>query len=192
MLQSTYDQKKLKGFIVTITTTADDNLSLDLVKQSLYIDNIDDDVLLSQHISASLEVVEEFCNANFIHREWESEAHELKVYIDATMRLSLPADAKTVTITDDSGDIVLDRTKWYFVSDGIFLNLFDIDVTGDITKVIATTGIDPIQASVNQSRLLLIGSWYGSREETVIGTSATQLPSGAVQLLMPLLQEVAI
>lgn len=174
-----------------LTTDYTDTLQIELVKAHLLIDHDLDDVILQHYIVASLETIESEADAQFFVREWANEAHELIPFLDGTIRLSLPVDADKVLIDDGLLQVQLNNTQWYFCSDGIIIDLSQFDFTQTLVSVTAETGQSDVVNKVNQLRLLIIGEWYNSRENAVIGSISQEIPTG-LKFMIQKLREVAL
>jgi len=172
---------------MTIKTDYTDTLTLDLIKQHLLIDHALDDALLSHYKDASLELVESEAHAHFYQRAWEATADELEIGVDGMLHLSLPVDADILFIEDGTTAGYIDRKNWYFCSDGILVDMAKLDFETP-TIVLAETGVTDQTNRVNQLRLLIIGEWYNSRENAVIGSPASEIPTGFKNMIQTLME----
>ena len=168
-----------------------DTLTLELIKQHLIIDHSLDDALLTHYQVASLELVESEAHAQFYPRTWTATPKELEIGIDGLLRLSLPVDADVVMIDDSTHAKQIDRRYWYFCSDGIIIDMAKLDFEAPLIVVDAETGETDQGNMVNQLRLLIIGEWYGSRENGITGSTTSEISTGLKRMIQTL-KEVSL
>jgi len=176
-----------------VTTTATDSLTLELVKAHCNQEESFDDALFNQYIAASLEAVENSTHNHYLQRTWEGTIYESEINLDLSLSLSLPVNPRSLKLTfATEPDYEFEPFEWYYCSGKVKVTLQNVDLLESIATIEATTGEDPISAQANQARLMIIGSWYASRETDVLGLSVADLPSGAMKFLLPQMQGVAI
>ena len=190
--------------MIITTVSGTDTLKLDTVKKHLNIDFTDDDDYLKALITTSLVASENYCRDNFLER---LNVQNIGKFSDGMLPLCLPTDitykpTDKVTIKYEIGaiptEIVVDElnlytqdTDHYYYSKGvIYIVLAEgvaVDAGTDVTIEWNTGAVEP-DATVDQARLLLCGTYYENRENAVIGTITAQLPNGVKFLLEPLMR----
>ena len=176
-----------------ITLTSPDSLTLDLVKKHLLVEHDDDDVIIQQYMGASLDAVERDTHAHWLKREWASTSFDEGITLNNTLVLTLPVNPKEITLNFvDGSDYVFDEIEWYYCAGSVTVALDNVSLVSSIQNITAVTGFEEVPFLPTQARLQCIGSWYGSREDEVIGTTVNQIPSGALRFINQIIAEVAI
>lgn len=160
-----------------------DSLTLERVKQHLQVDVdvTEDDALIQTYMDNSLAYVTNYTQktyevynntetfmfwSNPLFLEWETEVRSAQIaYTDtlgATKTLNVSVYADNVIREDEPSDY-----------------------NGGFVDVSYTPYIDQMQVPIShQARLLLIGDWYISRENTVMGTQVAELSHSGVNNLL--------
>ena len=166
---------------MTVKTQADDTLTLELTKQHLYVDFSDDDTLIGNQITASLQAVENYLNLQVLDTTYENTVDELTPFEDDVLKLTLPYKPHSITVTDSSGAKTYTEREEHYVYDNADGYLYVPNTDTGITALEAVCGGVNTQ-SIDQARLLLVGNWYAFREADVNSYMNT-LPTGATFLL---------
>ena len=162
------------------TTTAPDKLSLDLVKSHLVVTIDDDNALIQSYIEASIGTVEDYLHASIF------ETTHLYFMANSPIQneyyLSVPDQAVEIYIEyiSDLGSFhLLPPSRWYEQGEMIII---PGDPTKQFSHIKVHTGLYKKINQINQARLLLIGSWYAYRENTV-ALKLSELPDGVRRIL---------
>ncbi len=169
-----------------LQSTANDTISIDLAKQHLYVDHNLDNILIQAYIDASRGIVEDYMHSTVLQREYSASLEEL-IPTEVGLMLYLEEDPFFVEITSNLGVEVLDKRYYTYDYDYILIPAVE-DRT--ITAVTAKTGKVSQQAQILQARLLLIGSAYAYRENSV-ALRMSQVPDG-VRFILDNCSEVSL
>ena len=71
------------------------------------------------------------------------------------------------------------------INDSTMTDLYAQSNAIKITAVVGQPNIGIIKGDIKLAMLLMIGHWFENREETIVGTTAAQIPTGARDLLAP-------
>jgi Phage gp6-like head-tail connector protein len=187
--------------MITSTIIGTDPLTLDVVKKHLNVTFGEDDTLITSLISASLNASENYCRSQFIKRD---NTQNIGKFSSGFLPQVLTTDLtfkpiNLVTITYSIGAVstdlevpafsqyTADSNYYDFVDNILVIRILEsiaIDTDVDVS-IKWNTGIDTIDASIDQARLLLCGTYYENRESAVIGVSTSDLPNGTKYLLEP-------
>ena len=163
-----------------LTTTAPDNITLDLAKAHCYISIPDDDLIVQGYIDASLGVVEDYIHANVLEHTWTNEPHEL-IPSDGELILRLEENPNNVTALMDgqTSPIIVPKDGYYYKNGYLHIPTIPGNVVHQIT---VTTGKIRHTAQIMQARLLLIGTYYTFRENDV-SLRVNEVPTGVKMIL---------
>jgi len=181
---------------MTLHQQAPDNLTLEEVKQHLYIDFDDDNTYLQGLIDLSLSYVQQETGNSILETEYVSTPEEVEDNIYVVDYYPTKID---VTLNDDSIVTLLrDELLAYNVIDTTIVQnhqivfslsgLFDVGYFDpeDVKQVNAFSGVNvSLLLPVNHARKLLIGDWYNHREDSSYFTQNT-VQHGVERLLSPI------
>lgn len=187
--------------MITSNIVGTDPLDLSVVKKHLNVDFAEDDTYITSLIGVSLSAVENYCRNSFIEREntqviGKFTAGELPLLLTTD---PTPAPEGVVTVTYSIGTVPtdleisplsqynIDSNYYRYLNGYIVIYLSEVIAVDNNVDVSISwaTGMDTIDVSINQARLLLCGTYYENRESAVVGMSVTDLPNGSKYLLEP-------
>ena len=180
---------------MTLHQQAPDNLTLEEVKQHLYIDYSDDDTYLQSLIDLSLSYTQQETGNSILETEYVSTPEEVQNNIYVVDYYPTKVE---VTLNDDSIVTLLrDELLTYNVIDTTIVQnhqimfslsgLFDVGYFDpeDIKQVNAFSGVNSsLLIPVTHARKLLIGDWYNHREDSSY-FSQNYINYGVERLLSP-------
>jgi len=167
-----------------------DNLDLDLVKEHLVVNHDEDDVIIMQYMTASLEVVKSYIHRNPLKTSYEAIPNELKS-INGAYLLDI-ADRPVemfATAKGSNQSLPVPNVYWHF-------NSYDKQVLFyppnkiDFDDIVIFTGAYLEEAQITQARLLLIGTYYNYRE-SVADLRLTEVPN-AFKLILDNISAVSL
>jgi uncharacterized phiE125 gp8 family phage protein len=163
-------------------------------KTHLRIDHTSDDTYIGRLISAAGEIVEAMCDASFRLRTWTL---KLERFPPGRQPIELP---KSLAVSVVSSEIIYyDSTDTQATFEDVILeDQFIVPPAGEYWPSVGTSLPMPVFVSwtagyanaaavpelIKQATLLVIGSMYEHREETVEG-AMSRLPFGVKDMLMP-------
>ena len=161
-----------------LENTADDNISLELAKSHLYVSNELDDTLIQTYINSSKGMVEDYIHTSILESSYIASSDEL-ISIDGDLMLYLTEEPHFIEITSNLGSQILDKRDYTYSGNYIFI---PGEEGRDITAVTAKTGKVAQENQILQARLLLIGSAYAFRENS-IALRMSEVPDGVKFIL---------
>lgn len=166
---------------MTLQSTEADNITIILVNQHLRILNDEESFLIERYITASLGAVEDYMHEKALKSIYVNTADEL-IPIDGSesdLLLYLEVNPRSIEITSNLGTETLDERYYVYADNYIYIPGVD---GRTITEVKVNTGKYKHSAQIIQARLLLIGSYYEFRENTVPLRLST-VPDGVAAIL---------
>ena len=161
-----------------------DSLLLKKVKQHLQVDEDDtsQDTLIQSYIDNSLAYVTNYTSKTFeVYENSESFllwSNDL-IFIEWHTEIRLA----TVEYTDISSAIQTIDVQVY--AGNVIREPIPDDYNGGNITVLYTPFVELAQVPIShQARLLIIGDWYSSRENTVMGTQIAELSNTGVNALL--------
>ena len=170
---------------MTKTIQDADSLTLDLIKQHLYIDTIADDILLEAYKVASLGTVQKYLSSDILKTTWGNTDLE-SVIMDSKFYLNLQYKPYSVTVTSTEPipenilhksystevstnlvtTIEVDKCFYSYINDELVIDVSNIVTYSDtaVLTVGALTGDSTVSKMTELARLMLIAGWYANRE----------------------------
>jgi len=168
---------------LTITAQEADLLQLPLVKQHLYVDITEDDVLIQSYIDSSIFAVQDYILAPIFETTYTNTVDEL-TDIDNVYTLRIPHKPIKVTVTypTEPNKVIYYDEMDYDNGTGILTITDELGFEKALTIV---ANIPSLLNKTQQSRMLLIGTWYAYRENDIDTNSTTvaELPTGVKFML---------
>jgi len=158
---------------MTLDNTAADYFSLELAKQHLNVSNNLDDTLIQSYIDSSKGIVEDYLHAKTLESSYMASSEEL-IEVNGDLILYLTEKPYLIEITSNLGTETLEKRAYSYT--GTYLVIPGVDGR-DITAVTAKTGKVLQQVQILQARLLLVGSAYAYRENS-IPLRMSEMPDG--------------
>ncbi len=160
-----------------------DTLLLAKVKQHLEVDAdlIDDDILIQGYIDSSLAYVTNYTDKTF---EIYNNTENFAVWDESTyLEWATEVRMASLEYTDTLGATKTISVQVY--SDNIIRMIVPADYDGGVIAVTYTPYIEVMQVPISQqARLLLVGDWYISREDSILGTQVNELSNSGVNALL--------
>ena len=190
-----------------ITAPAVEPISLTEAKAHLRINHTDQDTLIELYIKAATAYVDGengFLGRALVTQTWELVIDEFPT--EGEILLPLPPLQSVTSIEYDDGDGLpqtlatseytvdtVSEPGWVTFGEGGWPTTFD---GINAVRIRYVAGYSPssdsppdltanVPASIKAAMLLLIGSMFANREQTIVGVIASQLPFGVEQLLRP-------
>lgn len=187
-----------------ITAPTVEPVTLAMAKSHLRVDHSDDDDLIAQYIAAARRYCENYTARAFVTQTWEL---VIDAFPDSEIQIPLPAlqtidsikyvSVSTgfelvVPVTDYEVDAVSEPGWVVPITSGWPSGVMDVinAVTIRFTAGWLPDSSSPpdlaanVPPSVKAAILLHVGQLYANREDVVVGTSASKLPSGGVDNLL--------
>lgn len=185
-------------------------ITLTEAKQHLRVDltNTDDDALITLYLAAATAHAEVFCGRAFVPRTLELVIDRFAPQIEIPMP---PLISVTSIFYDDTEgyehalseatDYVVDNVSqpgWVVAVNGEWpetidaINAVRIRYEAGYYQPNTSPPTVDIPFSIKAAIMLMMGGWYATREEVVVGTIATKLPFGAEALLRQYRVELAM
>jgi len=185
-----------------ITPPAAEPVTLTEAKAHLRVDHSEDDALISSLISASRVYCEQFTARAFITQTWE---YVVDAFPTNEIMLPMPPLQSVVSIKYDDGagvEQTLDITEYEV--DTVSQPGWVVPVTTgwpavwdsiNSVRIRFVAGYDPgtdspidlaanVPHSLKAAILLHVGQLYAQREDIVVGTTVTRVPTGGVEHLL--------
>ncbi|RLA71868.1 MAG: hypothetical protein DRG78_24635 [Epsilonproteobacteria bacterium] len=167
-----------------IESTADDSLTLTLVRVHMVLPDEEFNVLLEQYKKASLNTVNNYIHASSLHQIYINTPQELLYENkEGYYEFKIAYHPNRVEINGD--ELMPNEFKYYGAKIIIKAALINSE---SIVK--AYTGVIGDISEINQARLLLIGSWFENRENTQ-ALRLSELPDG-VKFILDNMSDVSI
>ncbi len=164
-----------------LTVTAPDNITLDLAKAHCYISITDDDLIVAQYIEASRGVVEDYIHASVLQKTFTSEPHELLTVDDEfILRLDETPNHVFVLFDGQTAQQEIPKSGYYYKNNYLHIPL--IPGSPNVHQFTVNTGKVKQSAQIMQARLLLIGTYYTFKENTV-ALRLNEVPDGVKRIL---------
>jgi len=187
--------------MIITTVSGTDTLDLERVKKHLNIDFAEDDTMLEAYIDVSLLASENYCRDNLLER---LNVENIGQFIDGYLPIGLTTDltykplgdvtikykvgtVDTTTVVKPLSQYTLDKNHYSYINGYIvivFVDTVTVDDNADVS-IEWNTGLNALEAPIDQARLLLCGTYYENRESAVTGLSVNDLPNGVKFLLEP-------
>lgn len=182
--------KRLTDAILEPVTTAE-------AKVHLRVTDSTDDTLIARAITAARQAIEDYLHFGLLTQTWK---YVQDVFTDE-IRLPMAGTLQSVTVQyyDAAGAIQTLATSVYLVdtmSEPGRITLAPNQVWPTtqagrahavvVTYVVGATEAADVRADIIDALLMSVGDFYEHRENTVLGTTATVLPTGAESKLAPL------
>jgi len=165
---------------MNLMTTQTDNITLDMAKQHLYIQDIEDDKLIPIYIASSLAVVEDYIHDIVLERTYETTQTEIATLAAAGYKIQLNDKPKEILVTLQGHTYPLLSTEWRWNDKILTIDAPQHNL--QIEKISAICGRGNNLAQITQARLLLIGDYYSYRNDN-LETNIRELPTGIKMIL---------
>lgn len=185
---------------VLVAGPAEEPVSLDDMKNHLRVDISDDDELITAYMIAAREICEGVANKKFVSQTWDlwmdyfpgstelilpqsmsplQSVTHIKYWPNGGSEQTYNATNYLVDIYSQPAKIVLkalNAATW--PSDTL------IDVNGVNVRVVVGFGDDAdVPEKIKQAIKLLVGEYYESREDLIVGSQVHEIPRGVRDLL---------
>jgi len=186
--------------MIDTTIIGTDDITLNEVKRHLNITDNDDDTYLTALIGVSLDAVESYCRQQFLLRQNAQTLGTLKTGsvpvrlmsdityrpVDDSVELCYELSASAVCLPIPKRDSMnYTDDNHHYINNYIVVELseaYEADIDSEIV-LNWKTGLTVIPEGIGHARLLLIGTYYENREDTVTSVHTETIPTGIAFLL---------
>ncbi len=162
-----------------------DALHLEAVKRHLLVYIDDDDALIQSYINASLGIVQNYVHRSVLGAVYTSTPNEITPEPNGDIILSLPEypTAFFVMVTGQAPALLEDTGHhWKYDYNLNQITIFFRPGMPPVDEFQAFTGMQNNLPQIDQARMLLIGTFYAFREDT-IALKLSELPTGVKMIL---------
>ena len=161
-----------------------DSLLLPRVKQHLQIDTdvSDDDSLVQMYMDNSNAYVTNYTQKTF---EVYNNTETFQVWENDLIFLDWETEVRNASVTYQDGSLVTKTISVQVFAGNIIRETTPADYNGGAITVLYTPYVDTANIPTShQARLLMIGDWYMSREDKIVGQQVNDLSNTGVNALL--------